>query len=186
MVKKPINSVLTLSKQISILLRFNQLDSSPYATVADGQEVKRVRLVKYLSLMVDDKLVWDQHIDYISSKIARGTGILKRIRHFIPKDFLRLLYHTLIESYCRYCSIVWGQCGETLKDKLQTLQNNAAQTTAWLRYNEAKHYELLTEFGWLSVRKLISLDTPIFVCKEINNLRPEQADSPFKRLDYLH
>ena len=154
--------------------------------MVDGQEVKKVTLVKYLGLTVDDKLVWEQHIDYISSKIIRGIGVLKRIRHFIPRDSLLLLYHTLTEPYFRYCSIVWGQCGETLKDKLQTLQNKAAGTIAKLRYDEANHYELLTEFGWLSVRNLISLDTAIFVYKEINNLHPEQADSPFQWLDYLH
>ena len=64
---------------IGTLQRLNQLDSSPeltpYAIVVDGQEVKRVKLVKYLGVMVDDKLVWDQHIDYISSKIIRGIGI---------------------------------------------------------------------------------------------------------------
>ena len=102
------------------LPRLNQLDSSPestrYAIVVDGQEVKTVKLVKYLGLMVDDKLVWDQHIDYLSSKIIRDIGILKRIRHFIPRDSLLLLYHTLIEPYFKYCSIVWGQCGETLKN----------------------------------------------------------------------
>ena len=137
-------------------------------------------------LMVDDKLVWDQHMDYISSKIIRGIGILKRIRHFIPRDSLLLNYHTLIEPYFRYCSIVWGQCGETLKDKLQTLQNRAARTIAKLRYDEANHYELLTEFGWLSVRNLIILDIAVFVYNEINNLHPEQADNPFQRLDCLH
>ena len=136
--------------------------------------------------MVDDKLVWDQHIGYISSKIIRGIGTLKRIRHFIPRDSLLLLYNILIEPYFRYCSIVWGQCGETMKDKLQTLQNKAARTIAKLQCDEANHYELLTEFGWLSVRNLISLNTASFVYKEINNWHPEQADSPFQRLDYVH
>ena len=72
---------------IGALPRLNQLDSSPestlYAIVVDGWEVKRVKLVKYLGLMVDNKLVWDQHIDYISSNIIHGIGILKHIRHFI-------------------------------------------------------------------------------------------------------
>ena len=188
--KLSLNTIKTEFMIIGTLPRLNQLDSSqestPYAIVVDGQWAKRVKLVKYLGLMVDDKLVWEQHIGYISSKIIRGIGILKRIRHFIPRDFLLLLYHTLIEPYFRYYSIVWGQCGETLKDKLQTLQNIAAWTIAKLRYDEAIHYELLTEFGWLSVRNLINLDTAIFAYKDINNLHPEQADSPFQRLDYLH
>ena len=130
--------------------------------------------------MVDDKLAWDQHIGYISSNIIYGIGILKLIRHFIPRDSLLLLYHTLIEPYFRFCSIVWGQCGETLKDKLQTLQNKAVRTIAKLQYDEANRYQLLTEFGWLSVRNLIGLDTATFVYKKINNLHPEQADSPFQ------
>ena len=68
--------------------------------------------------MVDDKLVWDQHIDY---KITCHTGILKCIRHFIPRESLLLLYRTLIILY-------GGQCVETLKDRLQTLQNKTART----------------------------------------------------------
>ena len=85
---------------IGTLQRLNQLDSSPgstpYAIVIDGQEMRRVKIVKYLGMMVDDKLVWDQHVDYISSKITRNIGILKRMRHFIPQESLLLLYYTLI------------------------------------------------------------------------------------------
>ena len=69
---------------IGTMQRLNQLDSSPestrYAIVADDcQKVKRVKIVKYLGMMVDDKLVWDQHVDYISSKITRNIGILNPI-----------------------------------------------------------------------------------------------------------
>ena len=39
--------------------------------------MRRVKIVKYLGMMVDDKPVWDQHVDYISSKIARNIRILK-------------------------------------------------------------------------------------------------------------
>ena len=68
------------------------------------------KLVKYLGMIVDNKLTWSQHVDYISSKITHNIGILKSLRHFIPKESLLLLYHTLTEPYFRYCSIVWGQC----------------------------------------------------------------------------
>ena len=65
---------------LGTLQRLNQLDSgpesTPYAIVVDGQEVRRVKIVKYLGMTVDGKLVWDQHMDYISSKITRNIGIL--------------------------------------------------------------------------------------------------------------
>ena len=150
--KLSLNTVETDFMVIGTLQRLNQLDpspeSTPYAIVADdGQEVTTVKIVKYLGMMVDDKLVWDQHVDYISSKITRNIDILKRIRRFISQESLLLLYHTLIEPYFRYCSIVWGQCGETLKDKLQILQHKAARTIAKLRCDEANHSDLLTKFG---------------------------------------
>ena len=135
--KLNLNTVKTEFMVIGTLQRLNQLDSrpesTPYAIVADdGQEVKRVKNVKYLGMMVDDRLVWDQHVDYISSKITRNIGILKRIRRCISQESLLLLYHTLNEPYFRYCSIVWGQCSETLKDKLKILQHKAARTIAKL------------------------------------------------------
>ena len=45
------------------------------------------------------------------------------------------IYWTLFQKL-QYCmGTMWrGQCGETLKDKLQTLQNKAAATIAKLRY----------------------------------------------------
>ena len=100
--------------------RLNQLnenpESTPYIITVDGGEVKRTKCVRYLGMTVNDELTWRQHIDYISSKITRNIGIVKRIRRFIPTDSLLLLYHTLIEPYFQYCSIVWGQCSESLKD----------------------------------------------------------------------
>ena len=107
--------------------------------------MRLVKLVNYLGMIVDDKLTWSRHVDYISSEVTRNIGILKNIRHFIPKESLLLLYHTSIEPYSRYCSIVWGQCSETLKDKLQILQNKAAPTIAKVCYDEANHSKLLTD-----------------------------------------
>ena len=53
-------------------------------------------------------------------------------------------------------------CSESLKDRLQTLQNRAARTIAKVRYAEADH-DTLSNFGWLNVRSLIKLDLGVFV-----------------------
>ena len=63
--KLSLNTVKIEFMVIGTLQRLNQLDSSPesapYAIVADdGQEVRKVKIVKYLGMMVDDKLAWDR------------------------------------------------------------------------------------------------------------------------------
>ena len=188
--KLSLNTVKTEFMIIGTSQRLNQLDqspeSTPYIIKIDGGEIRRVKSVKYLGMIADDKLTWEQHIEYISEKIVRNIGILKHIRNFMPQESLLLLYHTLVEPYLRYCSIVWGQCSESLKDRLQTLQNKAARTIARVRYEEADHNTLLANFGWLSVRNLIKLDMGIFIYKELNNMHPERTDTIFLKIDNIH
>ena len=97
--KLSLSTVKTELMVIGTLQRLNQLDSSPEsipcAIVVDSQEVRRVKIVKYLGMMVDDKLVWDQHVDYISSKITCNIGILKRMSTGISAVILPYIDLTL-------------------------------------------------------------------------------------------
>ena len=49
------------------------------------------------------------------------------------------------------------------------------------------HGELLIELFGSVLETLLNfkLDAAVLVCKELNNLHPEQADSPFQMLDCL-
>ena len=87
--------------------KLNNMDSdpvtTPYLISIDGFTIKRIKEVKYLGLVVDDALTWSQHIDYISTKMARGVGILKWTRSLLPKQSLLTLYQSMIGPYFRYC-----------------------------------------------------------------------------------
>ena len=71
--KLSLNTAKTEFMIIGTPHHLNRLDenpeSTPYIIIVDGGEVKRTKCVKYLGMIVDDKLTWEQHIDYISSKI---------------------------------------------------------------------------------------------------------------------
>ena len=67
----------------------------------------------------------------ILTKIVCGVGILKRTRSLIPKQSLLTLYQSMIDPYLSYCNAVWGQCNETLLDRLLSLQNKAAKKRLW-------------------------------------------------------
>ena len=127
--------------------------------------IRRVRCVKYLGIIVDDTLTWEEHIEHISVKIRRGIGILKVTGKFLKRESLILIYRTHIVPYLRYCSTVWGQCNETQKDKLQALQNKAARTIGTVKFHDADHTRLLQDLGWLNVRSLLEHDMGIFMYK---------------------
>ena len=64
----------------------------------------------------------EDHIDYISLKILRNIGIMRKVSGDIPKTSLTLFYKTLVEPYFRYCNTTWGICDSSLLDRLHALK----------------------------------------------------------------
>ena len=164
----------------------NTPESTPYIVQVGDMMIKRVTKAKYLGLVVDENLSWDEHVEYRAKK-SRNIGIIKRTRSILPHELLTTLYMTLVEPHFRYCDIVWGQCNETLKDKLQTLQNRAARVICNRRFEDVgDHQELLNHLGWLNVRQLFSLDHGVFVFKAINGLIPDQFNEMYSKSNTMH
>ena len=145
------------------------------ATVADGKVVKRVAHTKSLGIVVDEYLSWNKHIDYISKKLKRNIGVIKRVCSVIPKQSPVTLYRTLVEPYLRYGNSIWGQCGKTHIRKLQTLQNRTAQIVAGKPFEETGHVLLLKDLQWLIVEKLIDNDNAVLVYKMKNRITPDHC-----------
>ena len=78
-------------------------------------------------------------------------------------------YYTTLDSCFRYCSTVWGQCGETL-------QNRAAESIVKIKYKDADHLQLLLKFGWLSVRNLISYEMEVLAPDSMLEIFEKHAD----------
>ena len=102
-------------------------ETTPYALFVNDASINHLKQVKNLDPVIDENLTWEHHINYISQKIKRNVSILKRMSKVLPAKSLCMLYKILIEPHFRYCSIIWGNCEEILKDKLQTLQHKAAR-----------------------------------------------------------
>ena len=103
--KLALNVLKTEFMIIGTSQRLNILDQTPETTLyiisVDGCQIRRVKSVKYLGLIVDDTLTWDEHVNYISTKISKNIGIIKRVRTILPQHSLLTLYRTLIEPYLR-------------------------------------------------------------------------------------
>ena len=86
--------------------------------------------MKYFGVLNDSHLYWRYHIDYISSKISKGVGIIARLRHFVPTSTLLKLYRSSIEPYISYGLTAWGQAANSSLNKILILQTPAL----WLMY----------------------------------------------------
>ena len=55
--------------------------------------------VKFLGLTIDKHLTWNQHVNNISISIAKGIGILYKVKHYLLEHSLLMIYNTLILPY---------------------------------------------------------------------------------------
>ena len=56
----------------------------------DNTNIKEVQSIKYLGVILDNKLSWIQHI-----KISKGIGIMYKARNYVNKNALLGLYHPI-------------------------------------------------------------------------------------------
>ena len=127
---------------------------------AQGKVIKRVNNTKSLGLVIDEFLTWDKHMEYITKKIEQNLGMMTKIKGSVPKDSLVTLYENHnVEPFLRYCSIIWCQCGNTLIEKVQRLQNKAARIVSGTSFEETNHDDLLRELTWMNVKQLIGNDS---------------------------
>ena len=112
--------------------------------------------------------------------------MMKKIKGSVPKDSLVTLYKTLVEPYLRYGNIIWGQCGNTLTEKVQKLQNKAARIISGTSFEETNHDDLLRELNWMNVRHLISHDLAVSMFKLRNGLSPSQCTENLQTISEIH
>ena len=122
----------------------------------------------------------------ISTKIGRNIGIMKRINDCISRDSLIHLCGTLVEPYFRYCNTTWGNCGTSLLNKLQILQNRTAQVITGVKYDEADHSSMLKDLNILNLRQPIKLDTVYVIYRIENGLVPDKVISWFTKCNSVH
>ena len=51
-------------------------------------EVKGKCSVKYLGTMIDNKLSWKAHIEYIRTKLSKSIGVISKVKYFITEKVL--------------------------------------------------------------------------------------------------
>ena len=77
---------------------------------------------RFLGVIIDDKLNWDHHIEYLEKKMLSTIVLVKRIRKMVPESHYKSIYHSLFESHLSYGISCWGGAYSSKLDTLFRLQ----------------------------------------------------------------
>ena len=152
---------------------------------ADNQQItlERVYVFKYLGVILDPSLTWNNHIDYIAKKISSRLGLLRKARNISPKQACVILYNAMILPLFDYCCVIWDGCGKTNQQYLEKLQRRAARIIEGHRVNQT---DLIHIFSWPSLGFRRVYHICLLVHKCLNNMAPEYLQDEFHRSGEFH
>ena len=75
----------------------------------DNNIISKVNKIKFLGVIIDEKLNWKSHIELITTRVSRGIGILNKASKFLPTHILPTIYSTLVLPHLQYCNLTWGK-----------------------------------------------------------------------------
>ena len=80
--------------------------------------------LRYLGVILDNKLSWKYHIHELSKKLSRATGVISKLKdNSVPTKALLSVYFAIFQSHLNFGLSVWGQAHELYLQKIKTIQN---------------------------------------------------------------
>jgi len=70
----------------------------------DGSEIERVETMKYLSIIIDDRLRFQDHCNHMFKKIDKKMNCLNRVDNYISVYTRVCIYKIIIAPHFEYCA----------------------------------------------------------------------------------
>ena len=151
----------------------------------NGEIIEMVNHTKFLGVVIDSFLSWRDHIQYICSKIARGTGIICKARKYFKESTLITMYYSFVYPYLCYCIEVWGNTFQSYLDPLLKMQKKVIRIIT----NSVKYSHTDPLFSRLKMMKLSQLymySVQQFMYKYHHSLLPDIFQDFFTANENIH
>ena len=127
------NNLLKLNtkKTTAMIISNRQVDTNtlPHITI-DGHNALFSPTMKYLGLIIDNSLNWNDHVASIKKKVMPLIWKFSQIRYLIDQATSRLYYTSLIRPHLEYAAATRFNCSSSNCNTLETMQNRCLRIIA--------------------------------------------------------
>ena len=74
----------------------------------DKIPIERVSNFNFRGLNLNENKSWKSHIDIVANTITKLSGVLNRLKRYLPGNILRTLYCSMVQSRLAYGILAWG------------------------------------------------------------------------------
>ena len=141
--------------------------------------VEEKNSTKYLGTFIDNQLSWKTQVEHIKSKIARGIGMISRIRHFVDETCLLNLYYSFVQSHVNYNIVNWSSTHRSFLDPIEKKMKKAIRIISFSDTMYDHTSPLYKNLKILTFDQLVTMRKAIFIWKAINGYQPQTISELF-------
>ena len=147
--------------------------------VIDDETIDEVKNTKFLGVIIDNKLTWKDHINYVAGKVSRAIGMIVKTKKYLRKEALLTLYYSFVYPYLTYCNHIWGATYVFNLRKLINLQKRVVRLISNAKYRDSAD----PLYKSLGILKLVDINKYLiarFMFRYCNNKVPDLFNSYFE------
>jgi len=134
---------------------------------------------KYLGVILDQHLNWNDHVNMIIKSVSRRLGAIWRVRRFLDKKTSELMVKALVIPIITYCAVVWMSCGSKMQIQIQSLHSRAAKLVLG-RGKFASSSQALSSLNWHPINHQWKIQSFVMMYKCMHNMSPLYLSSKFQ------
>ena len=129
-------------------MMFSNIKIDQMPTIKLGDEILEfVENHKLLGIILNKKMSWENHIDFIYSSANKCVGLLQKISFLIPRKAKEKIYESFIKPIIEYGNIIYSNSTITKLNLLDKLHRRCA-VICLNSYKLTETVKLYRELGW--------------------------------------
>jgi hypothetical protein len=157
------------SKSNYLLINLSHRHVDDFNLSIYSKPLNRVKVTKILGVHFDDRMVFDYHCEQLANKVCKRVSYLTKIRYYLPKLALNMIYNALVLPIIDYGSVVWGYTYDCHLNRLIKLQKRAARVVRSSPFR-AHSGPLFKQLNWISFSDRINFNSCVYIHKSLSNL----------------
>ena len=121
----------------------------------------------FLGVILDGNLSWKEHVNMVTNKLSKISGVIKRVKYVFPKQILIYIYKSQFTPHLNYRSLVWGTNTKQI-EILQKIILRIITNSSYIAHTEP----ILKLLGSINVKDMFSLKILHYLHKLSHNMLP--------------
>ena len=163
---------LNIKKSKFMIFSNKKKDRHELSVKINNKPLEKCSYYKYLGIIIDEKLNWGKHVEYVCKKVSKACGALAKIRHCASFDLLKEIYYALFYSYVRYGVSIWGNASPNVLTPLKVLNHRAARIMTYAPFGHIDMNPILNYLEILDINDVFFLETVKLLFKMKNGMIP--------------